>query len=275
MGLLVHQNYLKVGVRPFTQINANGDAQAEYELLEDMYHGTEAMSDFAIAEHGVRSGDQNWSLLPFCSTLLVKSGYHIGGERGGFLPGYPEFSSWLGKNSSRGKMDRLLQELSHHINYKISADKTEMRLVYLPIFRERIAKLLMTNSDDGPKVSDAIKFMDEYGLDRDDVFESMDEFVLDKNIKKFADLDSKIKAAFTREYNKGVHKSQALIEEQGASTSRKRKVTDDGGDEDNIDAESEQQSDTEELTAEEIKKIFSTKTKSGGGNKGGSKKSKI
>mmetsp|Transcript_10128 Transcript_10128/g.18967 ORF Transcript_10128/g.18967 Transcript_10128/m.18967 type:complete len:839 (-) Transcript_10128:924-3440(-) len=273
MGLLVHQNYLKVGMNPFSQTKAKGDPQAEYEFLVDMYNGTEAMSDFAVAEHGVRSGDQNWSLLPFCSTLLVKSGYHLGGERGGFLPGYPEFSSWLGKNSSRAKMDRILQELSHHINYKISADKTELRLVYLPILRDRIARLLMA-TEDGPKVNDAITFMDEYGLDRDDVFENMDEFLLDKNMKKLADLDSKIKTAFTREYNKGVHKSQALIEEQGAPTRRKRKITDDTGDNEDMDAESEQQSDTEELTSEEIKKLFSSKNKSGSAKNSGAKKSK-
>lgn len=273
MGLLVHQNYLKVGLHHFALTKTKGGAHAEYEFLVDMYHGTEAMSDFAIAEHGVRSGDQNWSLLPFCSTLVVKSGYHLGGERGGFLSGYPEFSSWLGKNSSRGKMDRILQELSHHINYKISADKTELRLVYLPILRERIARLLMETSEDGPKVNDAIVFMDEYGLDRDDVFENMDEFVLDKNIKKLADLDSKIKAAFTREYNKGAHKSQALIEEQGAPTSRKRKSTGDVENDEGVSIESEQ-SDTEELSPEEIKKLFSSKKKSGSTNRSGAKKSK-
>jgi replication factor C subunit 1 len=64
--------------------------------------------------------------------------------------------------------------------------------------------------------------MDEYGLDRDDLFENLDEFSLDPKAIKFSNaLDSKSKAAFTREYNKRAHKSQALVEEQGASKKRK------------------------------------------------------
>lgn len=253
MGLLVHQNYLKVGIRSFQQTKIDGDPEAEYKSLEEMCKGTEAMSDFAVAEHAVRSGDQNWGLLPFCSVLAVKSGFHIGGDSGGMLPGFPEFSSWLGKNSSRTKRDRLLQELGHHMNYKISADKTELRLGYLPVMRDRLLSLLMTNDAEGENVKEAIEFMDEYGLDRDDIFEGIDEFTIASKGKKFADLESKSKAAFTREYNKGVHKSQALIEEQGLPTKKRKKKT---VDEDDEGQQSEDEVD-DEMTAEQVKKMFS------------------
>ena len=162
-GLLVHQNYLKVAVRPFQQAAAKGDTDAEYDALVSMYQGTESMSDFAVAEHGVRSGDLNWGLLPFCSALAVKSGYHVGGEAGGFLPGFPEFSSWLGKNSSRNKKNRLLQELGHHMNYRISADKEELRLGYLPVIRDRFSSLLMRR-DNSPNAKEAILIHKFYGL---------------------------------------------------------------------------------------------------------------
>ncbi len=270
MGLLVHQNYLKVGIRNFQQVKAKGDNEAEYESLLSMYKGTEAMSDFAVAEHGVRSGNQNWGLLPLCSVMTVKSAYHIGGDQGGMLPGFPEFSGWLGKNSSRGKRDRLLQELGHHMNYKISADKTEIRLAYLPVIRDRLSHLLITNDPGGPKVKDAIEFMDEYGLDRDDVFENLEEFCMDQNAKKFADIDSKAKASFTREYNKGVHKSQALIEEQGLPTRKRKKAA---TEDEEIEDEA---SDDEEMTEEDIKKLFKRGSKGGGAGKtkGKTKKSK-
>ena len=257
MGLLVHQNYLKVAVKPFLNTKTKGDAHAEHQSLVDMYKGTEAMSDFAIAEHGVRSGDQNWGLLPFCAILAVKSGYHVGGESGGFLPGFPEFSSWLGKNSSRGRRDRLLQEFGHHMNYKVSADKTELRLGYLPAIRDRFASLMMSPDGDSPQVGEAISFMDEYGLDRDDIFENIDEFVLDKSAKRFADLDSKTKSAFTREYNKGVHKSQALIEEQGAPTRKRKKIAEEG-DEDNEEADNGDEDGDDDLSPDEIKKMFAS-----------------
>ena len=259
MGLLVHQNYLKIAVKPFLQTKMKGDADAEYQALVDLHRGTEAMSDFAVAEHKVRSGDMNWGLLPLCSILAVKSGYHCGGETGGFLPGFPEFSSWLGKNSSRGKRDRLLQEFGHHMNYKISADKTELRLGYLPAIRDQFVSLMMPNDGNGPNVEEAIGLMDDYGLDRDDIFENIDEFVLDRKAKKFADLDSKTKAAFTREYNKGVHKSQALIEEQGAPTRMRKKIVEeddeDNEEEDNGDDDGD---DDDGLSPDEIKKMFAS-----------------
>mmetsp|Transcript_21326 Transcript_21326/g.32410 ORF Transcript_21326/g.32410 Transcript_21326/m.32410 type:complete len:1006 (+) Transcript_21326:103-3120(+) len=252
-GLLVHQNYLKVAVRPFQQAAAKGDMDAEYDALVSMYKGTESMSDFAVAEHGVRSGDLNWGLLPFCSALAVKSGYHVGGEAGGFLPGFPEFSSWLGKNSSRNKKNRLLQELGHHMNYRISADKEELRLGYLPVIRDRFSSLLM-RKDNSPNAKEAIEFMDEYGLDRDDIMENLDEFNLDSKAKKFSDLDSKVKASFTKEYNKGVHKSQALVDEHGVSTRKRKKVSDEeGGDDD------DSTSNNSDADDEEIKKLFQKK----------------
>jgi replication factor C subunit 1 len=258
MGLLVHQNYIKIAVKPFLQTKMKGDANAEHQALVDLYKGTEAMSDYAVAEHGVRSGDQNWGLLPFCAILSLKSGYHCGGENGGFLPGFPEFSSWLGKNSSRGKRDRLLQEFGHHMNYKISADKTELRLGYLPAIRDQFVNLMMPLGGDGPNVEDAIGLMDDYGLDRDDIFENIDEFVLDRKTKRFADLDSKTKSAFTREYNKGVHKSQALIEEQGAPSRKRKKIVEED-DEDNEGEDNGDDDDDDGLSPDEIRKMFASK----------------
>jgi replication factor C subunit 1 len=184
--------------------------------------------------------------------MAVKSAFHIGGESGGMLSSFPEFSTWLGRNSSKSKRDRLLQELGHHMNYKISADKSELRLGYLPVIRDKFVDLLMNK--DGPKVEEAIEFMDEYGLDRDDVFENIDEFTMEKNPSKMADLDSKAKAAFTREYNKGVHMSQALVEEQGLQTKKRKKST--------IDEDQNDQSDDgEEMTEAEIQKIFKKSSK--------------
>jgi len=264
MGLNVHQNYLKVMVSPFQKSKAQGDANKEMALLTQLQDATLSMSDFAVAEYGVRSGNQEWGLLPFCSALAVKSGYHAGGESGGFLSGYPEFAGWLGKNSSRGRKMRLLQELSHHLNYKVSGDAVDLRLGYIPFFRERLIALIMSPDAKGGNVTDAIQFMDEYGLDRDDVFEKLDEFSLNTKGRKFADLNSKVKAAFTREYNKGVHKSQALVEEQGVTKKRKRSAT---STEANSDYDGDDVSEGEE-DVEILKKLFKKRSSSGkAGNK--------
>lgn len=225
MGLMVHQNYLKVCTGQYNAAKMKNDEELELNALNQMYEATEAMSDFGMCEENLRGGDQNWSLLPLCSVLAVKVGHHAGGPGGGILPSFPEFAGWLGKNSTRGKKIRLLQELRRHMNYKVSADAPELRMNYLPIMRQQFEQLLFNK--EGAKVTEAIELMDEYGLDRDDVFENFDEFLFNSKelqVKKFGDLDSKSKAAFTRAYNSMAHKAQALVAEQGAEKTGRRKA---------------------------------------------------
>ena len=267
MGLTVHQNYLKVMVNQFLETKRSSDQAAELAFLDRMFEATEAMSDFAVAEQGVRGGDQNWGLLPLCAALAVKTGFHAGGPNGGFLPGFPEFAGWLGKNSSRGRMGRLLQELHHHMNYKVSGDSSELRLHYLPVLRKHFFTLL--SDKDGPRSEDVIALMDEYGLDRDDLFENLDEFILEHKAKKFSDLDSKVKAAFTREYNKGVHKSQALVAEQGITKSRKRAAAAESDEMGDMDAmndyenadDNDEENENGDADPEKIKAMFQKKVR--------------
>jgi replication factor C subunit 1 len=241
------------------------------------------MSDYAVAEQAIRGGDMNWGLLPFSGMLTVKAGFHASGENGGFLPGFPEFTAWMGKNSTRGKKNRILQELGYHMNYKVSGGLTELRLNYIPLLRDRFAALLF--DEDGSKVSEAINLMDEYGLDRDDVFENMEEFKMGPDGRSFATLDSKQKAAFTRQYNSGAHKSQALVSEQGAGKVTKKKApkeTDpadlDAVDDDAFESESEEEED-EEAEAAKLQAMFKKKgrgsgAKTNGDGKVASKKAK-
>jgi len=266
MGLNVQQNYLKVMVPTFQRSKAKGDITAELNNLRQLHAATHSMSDYAVAENGVNSG-QNWQLLPLCSALVVKSGFHAGGESGGFLSGFPEFAGWLGKNSSRGRKRRLLQELCHHLNFKISGDAVDLRLSYLPIIRQRLMDLILPNN--GIKMTEAIQFMDEYGLDRDDVFEKLDEFTLDVKAEKIADLNSKAKGAFTREYNKGAHKSQALVEEQGLTKKKKRKVTTDTVNNEDSDLMEESENDEDVKT---LQKLFKKRKSSGKSRKKKSQK---
>lgn len=283
MGLMVHQNYLKVCSGQFNKAKLSGEEIEEVSALNELYNAAQAMSDFAVVEENLRGGDQNWALLPLSSMLAVKVGHHAGGPNGGFLPGNAEFTAWLGKNSTRNKMIRLLGELRHHMNYKVSADSAELRMNYLPLLRKQFQELLFDS--DKAKVKEAIDLMDDYGLDRDDIFENLDEFVLNSGgikEKKFADLDSKSKAAFTREYNSMAHRAQALVSEQGVSKTTKKKgggseteeVTDlDAIDDDKNAVEQESDDEGEEEDMEALKKKFLKKGK-GKANAAKVKKSK-
>ena len=148
------------------------------------------------------------------------------------------------------------------MNYKISGGTQEVRLSYLPFLRERFLNQLKYSQDEDRNTV-AIEIMDDYGLDRDDVFENLDEFKMDSKGPKLADIDSKAKAAFTREYNKGSHKSQALVEEQGAP---KKKRGGGGGAANNDDPDAindDAEEDAEEDEEEDLAKLAAAFKKKG------------
>jgi len=155
-----------------------------------------------------------------------------------------------------------MQELNHHMNYKVSGGTQEVRLSYVPFLRQRFLSQLKFSKDEDRNAV-AIQLMDDYGLDRDDVFENLDEFTMEPKGPKIADIDSKSKSAFTREYNKGSHKSQALVEEQGAPKKTKKGSGNAAVDPDDPDAidddavESEEEDQEEDL--EQLKAAFKKK----------------
>jgi len=132
-------------------------------------------------------------------------------------------------------------------------------------------KLLKSGVDDAAQ--QAIDMMDEYGLSREDVFETMDEFLIgtkkDTDRVRFGALDSKDKAAFTRLYNAGVHKSQALVAEQGVDAKKRKKkvvdVTEEGGEDDGGEQSEDDEEDDKAALAAFAKK------KRGGAAKGKAK----
>ena len=78
-------------------------------------------------------------------------------------------------------------------------------------FEANLQQLSAMAGDKGAaNIPAVIEFMDEYGLSREDVFESMTDFKFPGFPDPVAKIPSKTKAAFTRAYNKGTHKSQAL-----------------------------------------------------------------
>ncbi|OEU21741.1 RFC1-domain-containing protein [Fragilariopsis cylindrus CCMP1102] len=193
-GLIVQQNYPKIVQSQYLRVKQKGDPVEELRILERLHDAALSMSDYNLCESQIRGGDLNWSLLPTAAILAVKTGYHAGGESGGFLGGFPEFTSWMGKNSSMGKNYRLLNELSQHMNYKVSANAQELRRTYIPVMRDRIFTLLKNGDADSNK--EVIAFMDEYALVREqggggikkkkDDDSSVDEVDDDKELEKLA-----------------------------------------------------------------------------------------
>merc|ERR1712159_691391 len=104
------------------------------------------------------------------------------------------------------------------MNSRISGGGAAVRLDYLPIMRHLLLTPLLAGTKEG--VETTVSMLDEYGLSREDFLESMAElqFTGDSPFKQkdlFKDFKGKERSAFTRAYNKGAHKSQALQQPAG------------------------------------------------------------
>lgn len=160
-------------------------------------HVAQAADDISLSDTVnslIRSGEQQWSLLPFHGIMsTVKPSYEVAGQVLGRL----NFSSWLGQNSKQMKYQRMLQELQYHTRVRTSTTKQELRLDYLDTLWEKISKPINELGSDG--LDEAIEVMDDYYLTKEDL-DNIGEMI-NKEMK----LDKNTKAAFTRKYNAAIH----------------------------------------------------------------------
>lgn len=249
--LLVQQNYILAlsGSRePAGKVGRLSEAAA-------------ALSDLDIISDSVRR-DGNWALLPAQGMLTVRAGAHARGAMG-----FPTFPEWLGKYSATNKKRRLCAELVTHTNECISGGFEAMRLSYASALRDRLLHPIL-NKGGAEGAQETIALMDEYGLSRDDLFENLRDLQLPTGgPDPFTQIDTKAKAAFTRLYNSGVHKSQALGPDQGkASKKRKAAAVDEPPAE--LAAEEEEATPSAEEDTEEEADLSAFKPKAKGKGKG-------
>ena len=129
---------------------------------------------------------------------------------------------WLGQNSKQNKLGRALGDVQIRMRLKVSGDKSEMRLSYVPAMFPLIVQPLMEQGsvrsfllfvrnklmrDDAQSaVDDVIKDMDDYYLSREDwdtvVELGLGEQKEDIVLKKIA---TATKTALTRKYNSRDH----------------------------------------------------------------------
>ena len=139
---------------------------------------------------------QDWSLLPnlgltssIAPALLIKGSTH-----------YPRFPEFLGKNSSMRKAKRLIRELKIAMGNLAQASRLELQNDYVDLILNMIYKSLKAGKDGVP---DAVDTMENLGLSNENLREHLMGLSMDTKLNKaFDDLDSQVKSAFTREYNK-------------------------------------------------------------------------
>ncbi|XP_053382559.1 replication factor C subunit 1-like [Mercenaria mercenaria] len=203
--LFVQENY--VHVIPYAARNGNT------KHLSLLARSADALCDGDVCEKRIRTS-QSWGLLPLEAMYAsVLPGEYMRGN----ITQMIAFPSWLGKNSTTGKTERILQELRTHMRLEISGDKKSLNLDYLPFFRQSLTQPLIQKEAEG--VPDVIKLMDEYDIVKDDFDNIMDITKWPNSIDPLSKLSTKTKAAFTRTYNKEVHMTPYST---GAATKKKR-----------------------------------------------------
>ncbi|XP_065554953.1 replication factor C subunit 1 isoform X2 [Lathamus discolor] len=189
--LFVQENY--VHVKPAA---AGGNLKKHLVLLS---RAADSICDGDIVDRQIRS-KQNWNLLP---TQAIYASVLPGELMRGSMSQFPVFPSWLGKFSSTGKHDRIIQELGMHMSLRTQTCKRTVNMEYLSYLRDALVQPLKDFGADG--VQQAITFMDSYCLMKEDVDNIMEISTWGGKPSAFSKLDPKVKAAFTRAYNREAH----------------------------------------------------------------------
>ncbi|KAF0297053.1 Replication factor C subunit 1 [Amphibalanus amphitrite] len=253
--LFVQENYLRANAHA-----ARGSSQKQLDLLSQ---AADSICDGDLVDNCIRSG-QNWSLLP---TFAVYNTLIPGELLSGHLNGRVEFPQWLGKNSTRNKTVRQVQDVQAHMRLRISGSRQDVLMDYCGPLRDLVTRPLVSGEQDG--AAQAAQNMFSYDLMREDLDDLIEIATWSgRTGDPMARLDSKTKAAFTRAV-RGGHHSYPYASIQEASKRRK-------GDSDPLLGEDGDQEDggEEEQEDEDVTKDKMIKTRRNSGKKGGENKSR-
>ncbi|CAG0892298.1 unnamed protein product [Darwinula stevensoni] len=261
--LFVHENYLNVN-----PIAAKGNVKKALGLVSETADSL-CLSD--LVKKTIRSQNA-WSLLP---AQAIYASVLPGELMEGHFRAQINFPAWFGKNSRRGKMSRLIQELHAHMRLRISGGRQAVNLDYAEKLKEAIAEPLVNHGQEG--IQETLNFLEEYSLLREDL-ESLAEITTwpgSHNPDPFSKVDSKVKASFTRAYNKSGRLNPFAMEGKKKTKRVPEFSSEDGMEEDEALEEEEDEED------EDLPPTIKVKGGRGGGKKpesqvkgrGGGKKS--
>lgn len=165
--LFVHENYIKSGI---ANIQKAADSISYSDVIDGRIHGT----------------DQDWSLLKYF---------------GFFSCVYPtnklklqtrlDFPSFLGQNSKRGRIQRVVESWLVHCKDKITAN--DMKVYAMSIFSKKFLSHLKTSDIKG-----AIEILTKFDFLKEDLLEMIEL----THQAEYKAIPAKLKTAFSREYNK-------------------------------------------------------------------------
>lgn len=197
--LMLQENYL--GTNPILSNNYAGK-EKNLKVLELVEKASESISDGDLVDRMIHGSQQQWSLMPTHAVFsFVRPASFVAGSLAGHKT---NFTSWLGKNSTQGKLTRMVKEIQGHMRLRASGDRHEIRQQYVPVLWDKTVRPLAEKGKE--TVPEIIDLLDSYFLTKDDwdaILElgvgPMDMEGLPKRI------ESQTKATFTRLYNQQTH----------------------------------------------------------------------
>ena len=162
----------------------------------------------------------------------------------GHVAGQVQFPRWLGQYSRQNKMDRILQELQVHTRLSAGLAKSSLNQDFTQHLRNAVLRPMIKHGSEG--VPQSIETMDFYSLMREDLDNLLEITTWPDQPDPMRAVDSKIKAAFTRSYNKSVVlpyakeanvKKKAKIDAAAAANPFEEDSEENDDDDDNIEAD--------------------------------------
>jgi len=197
--LMMHENYRST--QPTAVFNYPPDKQ-NYATLRQLEKASNVISESDLVNQAVRSGEQQWSLLPFYGIMsTILPGSYICGR----VTSRIFFTSWLGQNSKTMKYRRIVQQLQYHSSTKTNTSNTQLRLVYVPYWKTSLTEPLIEKGASG--IDDVLKMLDGYYLTKEDWNNIMDLGVGRRGhmVDKLKKIPASVKTALTRKYNSYTH----------------------------------------------------------------------
>ncbi|KAL0125553.1 hypothetical protein PUN28_004575 [Cardiocondyla obscurior] len=184
--LFIQENYLDIRLSQVSPL----------ERLERIANAADSISTGDLIEKMIRT-NMMWSLLSMhaCFSFVIPAN-----EMPGWSDGLIRFPSWFGRNSKAMRFNRLMQELTTHTRLATGASKEALNMDYLVHIRNSIVNPLINNGVDG--IDAAISIMGQYYLTREDLDSAIEISLWPGMYDPTTKLDSKVKAAFTRAYQK-------------------------------------------------------------------------
>jgi replication factor C subunit 1 len=188
--LMLQENYL--GTSPMRALPYEGP-EKKLKLLELVSDAAESISDGDLVDRMIHGSQQHWSLMPTHAMLgFVRPASFVAGSTAGH---HTRFTTWLGKNSSQGKLTRMVKEIQAHMRLRSSGDRHEVRQQYVPVLWNKLCKRLEEEGKDS--VPDIIDLMDSYFLTKDD-FDAIIELGVGPMEQGELKIGTQSKSTFTR-----------------------------------------------------------------------------